>query len=307
MNRSVVKLALAGLLGGGVSLAVWLQWEGARQSPLAQQAGLPAAAELRPLLPGKGATAEAMPPRAPASSMVDGPPAVLPRAKLGTLQDLIAGEVGAEGIAPHLQRLIDGGEDWQLFSALRVLGECRRAPGELQMMHTMMERAPGYKEGPSMLARAQANYHACQSIPSAMLAQEAALYRRVISHGMPEAAPGYLEMLLAGRAPPPPETLAEARAWVHAEASKGGVLAMRMMADGDASNPAVSAVEQRAMWHLLQARLPSDDYGGKEATVALYDERFRKRWPSFSQADEQMADARARELLAGMPPLPKTR
>ncbi|MBB2487722.1 hypothetical protein H5407_20995 [Mitsuaria sp. WAJ17] len=221
-----------------------------------------------------------------------------------TAQGLIAGEVGAEGIAPHLQRLIDGGEDWQLFSALRVLGDCRRAASELQMMHTLMERAPGYSKGQSMLDRARANHHACQSIPSALWAQESALYRRVISHGMPGAAPGYLEMLLASGASPPAETLQEARAWVYAEAVKGGILAIRMAADGDASNPALSAVEQRAMWHVLQVRQPPDGYGGKEATIAVYDQRFHQRWPQFSLADEQKAEARARELLAGMPPLP---
>jgi len=306
MNLSAARLTLAGLLATGALLAVWLSWDGAAPLPLPPSAGLSAAAEPDRPVPGKAGIVEALPASAPASAMAERAPPKLPPAGQRTPQDLIPGDVGAEGIAPHLQRLMDGGEDWQLFRALRVLGECRRAASELQLMHTLMERAPGHRQGPLLLDRARANHQACQSIPSAMWAQEAALYRRVISHGLPGAAPGYLEMLLASGASPPAETLQEARTWVYAEALKGGILAIRMAADGDASNPALSAVEQRAMWHVLQVRQPPDDYGGKEATIAVYDQRFRQRWPQFSLADEQKAEARARELLAGMPPLPGT-
>lgn len=307
MNLSTTRLTLAGLLATGALLAAWLAWDGAAPLPPPPPAGLSAAAEPDRHVPGKAAIVEALPASAPASAMAERPPPKSPPAGQRTPQDLIPGDVGAEGIAPHLQRLIDGGEDWQLFRALRVLGECRRAPSELQLMHTLMERAPGHRQGPLLLDRARANYQACQAIPSAMWAQEAALYRRVISHGLPGAAPGYLEMLLASGASPSAEALQEARTWVYAEALKGGILAIRMVADGDAANPALPAVEQRAMWHVLQARESPDDYGGKDATIALFDKRFHQRWPQFSSTEEQRAEARARELLEGMPPLPGTK
>lgn len=297
-------LTLAILLAVGALSSVWLQWGEAPQALLPQQAVLSASDEPGGPVRDKAVIGVAMPASAPASSVAELPRPVSLHAGQRTAQDLITGEVGAEGIAPHLQRLIDGGEDWQLFSALRVLGECRRAAAELQLMHSLMERAPGSGRGMSMIDRAQANYHACQTIPSTLWAQEESLYRRVISHGMPGAAPGYLEMLLAGGAHLQSPALQEARAWVHAEALKGGILAIRMVADGDPSNPAMPAVEQRAMWHVLQARLAQDDYGGKESTLMVFDRRFHQRWPQFSAADEQQAQARARGLLAGMPPLP---
>lgn len=255
-----------------------------------------------PLMPGSGAST----PESQAASSVDQARPARPVEVQGKAlgQTLVGDAVGVEGMAQHLQALIQGGEAWQLKSALQVFAECRQAWQNVQMAYTAKQAKAGSSDRSYLLKTSEANYQACQSIPPTLLAQEGDLYKKLINGGDASAAVGYLGMMLEGKGVATAAELQWARELVYAEAMRGSVPALQMVADGDPGNATVAPLEQRAMWWVLQARLVENAYGGKEAIIAVYDKRFHQRWPQFSSSDEQKAEARARELLAGMPPLP---
>lgn len=218
-------------------------------------------------------------------------------------QTLVPEPVGTEGFAPYLQTLVQGGEVWQLKTAVRIFAECRQAWQELQTAYGANPAKIEPENRNYLLKTGEANYRACQTIPQTLWSQEGELFRRLIDQGELGEAVGYLNLMLQENHLADQAEMRRVRELVYSEARAGNHAAIRMIADGDAANPVVLPLEQRAMWWVLKERLVENAYGSKAATIEVFDRRFHKRWPQFGAADDQLAEARAKELLAGMPPL----